>query len=364
MDSSIRKGLVSVVLPTFNRAQCVRAAIQSMIAQTYTNFEVLTIDDGSTDDTEDTIRREFGQDPRIRYVKQSNSGVASARNAALALAVGEFIAFLDSDDTWYPWKLELQLACLTRLPTSVGMIWTDMDAVDEQGAVVCHRYLREMYSAYSRYGPGKELFASHMSVKLPLHRSGVDAADFDVGYGDIYPCIVRGNLAHTSSVLLRRVRQQAVGGFDIGLAKSGEDFDFHLRTCREGPVAYIDACSIRYRVGALDQLTHQAYSKIIAANFLRTVEKAIRHDGDRFPLPPSERDEVLAEGSLWLGQELVASGQVSEGRRHLIRSIRLKPFDVHAIICLVRSFIPRPLLGSLRRVRHLAHAIACLIWPS
>jgi hypothetical protein len=84
--------------------------------------------------------------------------------------------------------------------------------------------------------------------------------------------MVVGNLIHTSTILLRRERAEKVGLFDDTLKYSGEDFNFHLRTCRSGPVAFADVASIEYRVGAADQLTRPEYNIHIAKNFLKTIE--------------------------------------------------------------------------------------------
>src|SRR5688572_33231336 len=98
---------VSVVIPAYNAAAFIRETIDSALAQTYRDFEVIVVNDGSTDDTMARLR-EFGS--RIRVHEQSNSGVATARNSGVKIATGSWIAFLDSDDLWMPQKLERQLA--------------------------------------------------------------------------------------------------------------------------------------------------------------------------------------------------------------------------------------------------------------
>src|SRR5205814_4707411 len=102
--------LVSVILPTFNRAHCIGQAIDSALQQTYRDLEVIVVDDGSTDETHQLIKRKYGDLESVKYIFQENMGVGAARNTAIRAAKGEFIAFLDSDDIWKPWKIELQLA--------------------------------------------------------------------------------------------------------------------------------------------------------------------------------------------------------------------------------------------------------------
>ncbi len=107
---------VSIILPTFNRAGCVGEAIESALAQDYPDLEVVLVDDGSTDGTLEGVRGRFGDDPRLRTLRQPNGGPARARNAGLDLATGELIAFLDSDDVYRPGFVSAQVARLSAAP--------------------------------------------------------------------------------------------------------------------------------------------------------------------------------------------------------------------------------------------------------
>src|SRR5262245_55236073 len=101
--------LVSVIIPTYNSARFLPDAIGSVLAQTFCDFEVIVIDDGSTDDTETVVAR-YGA--AVRCIHQPNSGVAVARNRGIEEARGRYVAFLDADDTWFPHKLERQVSAL------------------------------------------------------------------------------------------------------------------------------------------------------------------------------------------------------------------------------------------------------------
>ena len=108
MSSAEQK--VTVIIPTFNRRECVMKAVESALAQTLPPWEILVIDDGSTDGTEELFKAT--QSPAIKYLRKENGGVSSARNFGAHQAEGEWLAFLDSDDHWLPEKLEQQLSCL------------------------------------------------------------------------------------------------------------------------------------------------------------------------------------------------------------------------------------------------------------
>jgi glycosyltransferase involved in cell wall biosynthesis len=125
------KPLVSAVVPTYNYARFIGRAVESALTQTYSPMECIVVDDGSEDDTPQQLLR-FGE--RIRVIRKAHKGVSSARNAALAVARGEFIAFLDGDDCWHPTKVDRQLELLARRP-DVGFVGCGLEHVYPDGTV-------------------------------------------------------------------------------------------------------------------------------------------------------------------------------------------------------------------------------------
>lgn len=339
--------LVSVIIPTYNRARILCEAVDSVLAQTHSSVEVIVVDDGSTDHTPASISKRYANDARVVYVRKENGGVTTARNRGLQQARGEFIALLDSDDVWLPWKLEAQLACLERFPAA-GMIWTDMKAIDVGGRLTHERYLRVYYRAY-RLHTMEALFDRSVSFSEVAPHLGEVAQAGRLYQGDIFSPMMRGSLVHTSTVLLRRERVERVGGFDESLGRSGEDYDFHLRTCREGPVAFLDVPSILYRHGASDQLTN--HHKLMATNFLRTVERRIAADRDRIQLPQRVLDEVLAGAHEWIGSLLLAEGDRRGARQSALKSLRLQPTRISSAALLLQSLLPERVEEGFRRLK-------------
>jgi glycosyltransferase involved in cell wall biosynthesis len=121
--------LVSVIIPTYNRAKYIAETIESVLAQTYPNIEVIVIDDGSTDNTREVIVKYA---PAVQYMWQENAERGASRNQGLRLATGEFIAFLDSDDLWLSGKLERDVEFLLANP-DVGLVYTDIIQIDANG---------------------------------------------------------------------------------------------------------------------------------------------------------------------------------------------------------------------------------------
>ena len=124
--------LVSVIIPCYNMDKFVSETIKSVLQQTYPYWEMLLVDDASTDHTVDIIKQYSDADSRIRFaVKDKHSGIANSRNQAIQMAKGRFLAFLDADDLWHPDKLELQLKFMTE--KNIGFSYSSYDCVDECG---------------------------------------------------------------------------------------------------------------------------------------------------------------------------------------------------------------------------------------
>lgn len=338
-------GLVSVAIPSYNRAYCIERAVDSVLGQTYPHVEAVVVDDGSTDETPAVMERRYGGDPRVRYIRQPNGGVSAARNTAFGHARGEFVAFLDSDDEWLPHKVELQVACLRRFP-ELGMVWTDMEAIGPDGRVFSPRYIREMYSAFAYFGPG-ELFTGEHALSDIVPSAPEVVGDARLRTGMIFSQMIAGSMVHTSTVLLRASVRREVGEFEVAW-RSGEDYAFHLRTCRLGPVGFLDLPTIRYQRGMPDALTRREYRVERASNFLRTILPYIEHDRDAIRLSPQLLREVVADAHAWLADAELEAGQRVEGRRHAWQSLRHDPRQPRLAMLALVSYLPPPAVRMLR----------------
>ena len=125
---------ISVIIPTYNRAHHLKAAVSSVLNQTYTDLELIIVDDGSTDATREVGEQFCHLDNRVRYLYQNNGGPSAARNMGIRAARGDFIAFLDSDDYWMPIKLAEQLA-IAEQDARIGVVYCNWEWVLEGGLV-------------------------------------------------------------------------------------------------------------------------------------------------------------------------------------------------------------------------------------
>jgi len=187
---------VSVIIPAYNAAAFIGETLDSVYAQTFTDFEVIIVNDGSPD-TEDLERTLRNYPSTIRYLKQENSGAAAARNTGIRAAIGEFVAFLDADDTWLPTFLEKQVEVLNREHADV--VWADARLYGD--SMLEGRTFMELVPSHSEVTP-----ANLLSIKVTVL---------------------------TSTVVARRQPILDVGLFDVGLRR-GQDFELWLRLARRG----------------------------------------------------------------------------------------------------------------------------------
>lgn len=345
----MRAGLVSVVLPTYNRAYCLPATLASLLNQTYQDLEVVVCDDGSTDGTRELVEQQRSRDGRVKCVAQSNRGVSAARNTAIRATAGEFIAFCDSDDLWAPWKLEVQVACMRAFP-SAGLSWTDLSATDPEGKILYERYTRVGYKN------NWELFAMDRLFRVARKLADVDgkfaqvASGGSVYMGDIFSAMIAGTIVNMPTVMVRRTMLDRVGLFDESMI-AGEDYDFNLRMCAEAPAVFVDAPAAAYRVGAPDQLTRPALMVEQARNSLRTVAPFLETQADRIELPGKKLKQILAGRYRWLGETELDAGHRAAGRRALLQSLRRVPSQTRLWALLAMSFVPAP-AGSLMRAAY------------
>lgn len=214
-DTIQQSPFVSVVIPTYNRGWILREAVDSVLAQEYPAYEVIVVDDGSTDDTS-SILRDYGN--RIRVVRQENRGVSTARNRGVCEATGNLIAFLDSDDLWLPGKLETQVDFF-RTHTEVLICQTE------------------------------ETWVRNGRRVNPKNRHKKPS-------GDIFEPSLELCLVSPSAVMLRRELFEEMGGFDETLPAC-EDYDLWLRIGYRYPVHLIDTPLIIKRGGHEDQLSRR-----------------------------------------------------------------------------------------------------------
>ncbi len=270
--------LVSVVIPTYNRADLLPQALESVFSQTYGRVEVLVVDDGSTDTTA-SVLDSYGQ--RLRWFRQANAGPSAARNRGIAEAQGTYVAFLDSDDLWLPTKLEQQVAVFREHP-GTGMVGGGCRYIDAAGHPL----------------PGE----TRCPPVLPLE-------DFQ---------IFTALPGSASNATIRKDVLDHVGGFDPTLLRA-EDRDLWIRIAERYPVRGVPEPTVLIRVHGGPRPND---SFALVRESRRRVNEKI---GDR---------AVRRKADAWMwysfGERRLAQGRTLEGIAYLLRSFLLHPTRVTA----------------------------------
>lgn len=222
--------LVSVIVPAYNMAEFLPDAVASVQRQTWMQFEIIIVDDGSTDGTGELLERLCSEDSRVRVVRKANGGLSSARNAGIKALKGEFVCFLDADDIMLPDKLERQMAFLNLFP-SCDLVYSDY------------------YIGDSRLTPIG--FVCTLPPKLPTHEFFVYRCPFA-----------------PMSPLMRSRLVAKTGAFDEAL-NSSEDWDYWIRAARFGVFSYLPGPTGVYR-------THQGQMHNNRNRMRENQEKVIR----------------------------------------------------------------------------------------
>jgi GT2 family glycosyltransferase len=279
--------LVSVIVPAWNAEATLAETLRSVAAQTYSNLEIVIVDDGSTDATAGIATRFCDKDGRARLVRKENGGVASARNRGIEESRGEWVAPIDADDLWHPTKIEKQITAALAAPEMPALVYCWFHYVDRSGRVIGSS------ARWVANGRAFEQMACHNFV----------------GNG--------------SAPLMRRAEVLAAGGYDEDLraerAQGCEDLLLQLRIARHRPVAAVPEHLVGYRV-------HPTAMSRNADQMRRSWERVfdrLSRDGTQ----PSRQAVRWALGmrTLEFAEVNALSGNWPTAARLLVRALRLDP---------------------------------------
>lgn len=292
---------VSVIIPVFNCDRFIGEAIESVLAQTYRDFELIVVDDGSEDKTAERVKQ-YGD--KLTYLYQPNSGQAKARNLGHANSSGEYLAFLDSDDRWYPQMLEIEAQALDANP-QVGLVYSDVDIIDDDGSLLQQHYL-----------------AQRAKKKKPF-----------------YSIIGFHSIPFPSASLKRRNIFEKAGGFDVSFYQGGEDILLWAKMYRLAEFLWIPQSLAQRRIQR-HQVSHMKKRRLEAD--LMASNKLWDLFADE---PDRQTDLLITYARIWSreGQRLVREGDLKAGRQCFRRSFRYYPFYLRNYFRLMRSYLYLPL---------------------
>src|SRR5712692_2507522 len=299
---------VSVVIPTYNSAALLREAIQSVLSQTYSDLEVVVVDDGSDDNTESVVHS-FGD--RVSYVKQDNKGAGAARNHGIKRSRGKYVAFLDADDLWLPGKLAEQIPLLDQDP-EIGLVYSDWSVVPERG---------EVEPSYLRNRPAAS--------------------------GYVFDDLVQCGFILVSGTVVRRSCLADVGYFDETLSIA-QDYDLWLRICYRWKVALVNKSLAikRNRDGNLSSNLPKT-----GAERILLFEKALKEFSDMTPRSRRLVRRQLALNYWDIGYHYFERMSLKEARKNFMSSLSHDWTNGRALGYLAASYLPAPVLRVARVVK-------------
>jgi glycosyltransferase involved in cell wall biosynthesis len=340
---------VSVVIATYNRADLLPRAIESALGQSHPPLEVIVIDDGSTDDTKARCA-EFGA--RIKYVRVENGGVSRARNAGILTSTGDWIALLDSDDTWEPDKLQVQLA-MTRALQDVEWVISGCEVVDTAGqSLPGPQSFTVAFPLFKDFALEPDPFFARYLQRVEVSVAGTTHVGF---HGDFFELLFLGNVVLPSSALIRRDLLDRIGPFDTTL-RVGEDTEFFHRAASFARGAVVMSRLVRYRTSHHDSLTAGKNAVLLTEVALRSLAAA----SGRRVLTPAEREALrIGRRSLLLRLAYAyLSVRDGQGVRRTLRRLSPDPLGRRGTALWAASLLPPSVLRTLHAVKRTTRRLA------
>jgi glycosyltransferase involved in cell wall biosynthesis len=300
----------SVIIATYNYGHYLAQAIDSVLEQTFTDFELLVIDDGSTDDTRHVVAR-FG--PALRYLPQPHCGLAATRNTGIQEAQGDLLCLLDADDMWLPHTLATQVAYFDQHP-DVGVVSAQCYSMDADGTV----------TGILPSPPVQGWVLEHL--------------------------LLRGNGLRLPTVAMRRQYCEEVGRFDASL-HSQEDWDLWLRLSRCCPFGYINQPLAKYRFHG-SNLSRQLNPRTVRDRFA-ILDKTFADPTLPAPIQ-RQRTRVYSRAYAHFGHRYLIARQLPEARHYLWQAVRTSPWHLlrHGLlVSILRTYLGVSVLNALRTTR-------------
>jgi len=303
---------VSVIIPTYNRALLIGQTLASVQAQTFSDYEVIVVDDGSTDATAQVVA---GFDGNVKYIAKQNGGQASARNVGIQYATGEYVAFLDSDDLWLPDKLARQVACLR--DTKRQWVYCDTELFDDATGRSLGRYSRTVCRPQQNFVARELLFGDFIASPTPVVRRSV------------FEC---------------------VGWFDESPElRSREDWEMWLRIAALYEVAYVPEVLARYRIHS-GGVTFGQDPLTVMHSRMAVVARAVAFAPDIYA---GLRRRALANVCVAAGGSLVTRGDLGSARVTFVRAMAFWPLSGRAYMGWFMTLLGRQVTRAL---------VAALLW--
>ncbi|MFA6216035.1 MAG: glycosyltransferase [Candidatus Omnitrophota bacterium] len=300
VEISIKPGepLISVIIPTYNRADLICQAIDSVINQSYKNVEIIVSDDGSTDNTQEILN---GYKNKIRYLYYEHVGCSNARNKAIKESKGEYVAFLDSDDRWYPEKLKKQIDLLSSNP-ELGMVISEVEILNANNKKI-----------------------SFSDIKKTVKKE-------ELGVKEVLKMLLEKKSTTCSYMLTKKKILEDVGLFSESLT-TAEDVDIMLKVSMNYKIGLIVQPLVKYKKSA-NSLSNQLVTK----NRLKVIDNFSRDNPEFVARNKKFISKITARINIDYAQDLLWYRHIKESQYLILESMRCH-FTIQAIVLFLKSLV-------------------------
>lgn len=335
----MNKDLVSVVIPTYNCVRLIGNAINSVLNQTHKNYELIVVDDGSTDNTKSFLNSYFD---KVKYISQENGGVSKARNTGISHSSGDYIAFLDADDVWDEKKLEMQMICFQKY-RKVSMIFSDFKQMKD-GKILDNKKFENAFNIFREYRIKKhDIFDCHVSF---LHSN----VKYEFYWGNIYKYLFLGNFILPSSVIIKKDSLENVGLFDEKY-KVAEDTELFLRYSKINNIGFINFPLLLYNIPSRENLSGKKYTETLIKNAIKIQIDSILNNPNYYRNNKYFMNKGLSMSYCRLAYYYLTEYKMCESRKFAWFGINTYFLNIKSIMIWFITFIPYNLLKKAALIK-------------
>jgi glycosyltransferase involved in cell wall biosynthesis len=330
---------VSVIIPAYNCHQVIHHAIESVLLQTYKDFEIIVVDDGSTDNTAEKVKRYVD---KVNYIRQENGGVSKARNTGIGRSNGKYIAFLDSDDRWEKNKLEIQLKCF-EMQAEANLLFSSFKHRKNNKIMHEMRY-EDTFNIFKEY---KITIEDIFEFRKGLNYGG---KTIDCFWGNVYPYLFLGNFILPSSVILKRESLKEVGLFNERY-RVAEETEFFLKYSKHNAIGFINSPLLYYELPESDNLSGKKNMEKLMKNALKTQIDSLLPDYKCYQKRAGHYDKGLSMTYCRLAYYYLSEYKIDEARKYAMFGIRAYYYHIKAYVIYLSTFIPKSILASFEKMK-------------